>query len=103
MKQILISINPRIYDYVSDNDDELCDSDDDDDDSDDDNITEIVIIYNTDDTIIGLINKIDDGIKEVKEVENIYVFVSSESEDYDDIVSLIKSIYQNIKIITEID
>jgi len=91
MKKVLISTNPNIYDYVSD------------DDSDDDNITEIVIIHNTDETIINLINKIEDGIKEVKEVENIYVFVSSENEDYDDIVSLIKSIYQNIKIITEVD
>lgn len=98
MKQILISINPRIYDYVSDNDDELSDSDDD-----DDSVKEIVIIYNTDDTIIGLINKIEDAIKDNNEVENIYVFVSSKDEDYNDIVSLIKSIYQNIKIITEVD
>lgn len=98
MKQILISINPYIYDYVSDND-ELSDSDDDD----DDNITEIVIIYNTDDTIVGLICKIEDAIKDNNEVENIYVFVSNENEDYDDIIALIKSIYQNIKIITEVD
>lgn len=96
MKKILISTNPHIYDYVSDDDDELSDSDD-------DNITEIVIIYNTDDTIIGLINKIEDAIKDNNEVENIYVFVSNENEDYDDIIALIKSIYQNIKIITEVD
>jgi len=50
-KKVLISTNPNIYDYVSD------------DDSDDDNITEIVIIHNTDETIINLINKIEDGIK----------------------------------------
>lgn len=99
MKQILISINPYIYDYVSDND-ELSDSDDDDD---DDSVKEIVIIYNTDDTIVGLICKIEDAIKDNNEVENIYVFVSSKDEDYNDIVFLIKSIYENIKIITEVD
>ena len=96
MKKILISINPSIYDYVSD---ELSDSDDDDDDS----VKEIVIIHNQEDTIINLINKIEDAIKDNNEVENIYVFVSSKDEDYNDIVALIKSIYQNIKIITEVD
>ena len=96
MKKILISINPSIYDYVSD---ELSDSDDDDDDS----VKEIVIIHNQEDTIINLINKIEDAIKDNNEVENIYVFVSSKDEDYNDIVSLIKSIYKNIKIITEVD
>ena len=92
MKKVLISTNPPIYEYVSD-----------DDDSDDDNITEIVIIHNQEDTIINLICRIENAIKEGNEIENIYVFVSSHNEDYNDIVSLIKSIYQNIKIITEVD
>ena len=91
MRKILISTNPPIYDYITD------------DDSDDDSVKEIVIIHNTDDTIINLICKIEDTIKEGNELENIYVFVSSYDNDYDDIVSLIKSIYQNIKIITEVD
>jgi|TARA_Y100000289_G_C3912941_1_gene145732 hypothetical protein len=91
MKKVLISANPPIYDYISD------------DDSDDDNITEIVIIHNQEDTIINLICRIENAIKDGNEIENIYVFVSSHNEDYDDIVSLIKSIYQNIKIITEVD
>ena len=91
MRKILISTNPPIYDYITD------------DDSDDDSVKEIVIIHNQEDTIINLICKIEDTIKEGNELENIYVFVSSYDNDYDDIVSLIKSIYQNIKIITEVD
>ena len=93
MKKVLISANPPIYDYISDDDDS----------DDDDAVKEIVIIHNQDDTIINLICRIEDAIKDNNKVENIYVFVSSHNEDYDDIVSLIKSIYQNIKIITEVD
>ncbi len=84
---------PFINTNIEDSD-ELSDTDDSDD--------IIVIIPNTD-NIIKIINKIEDTIKDGNEVSNIYLFISSENEDYLDIIFLIKLIYEKIKIISEID